>query len=183
MSTTTPTSELITETAQAVEATGGLGMLGINLKIFIAQLFNFVLVLLVMWKWVYQPLVKLLDARAERIAESLHNAEAIEKRMEGIKQEQDRLIAQAKNEAAVLLEQARDSAHKQKKDLLENAKQEVRQVISQGKDQLKAEKSQMVREAKEELIELAIVATRKIIKEQMDEKQSRKIAEQAIDSV
>lgn len=180
MSSPAPTTELVKETAEAVEASGGLGMLGINLKIFIAQLVNFLLVLLVLWKWVYQPIVKLLDQRTERIARSMQQADEIEKRMASVEEEQQRAITQAKAEAAVMLEQARNEAEARKKDLLENAKQEVQKVIAQGKEQLQAEKQNMVREAKAELIELAVASAKKILEDAVDEKRSRKLAEEVI---
>ncbi|MBM5789722.1 F0F1 ATP synthase subunit B [Candidatus Parcubacteria bacterium] len=183
MASPSPTTELAHEAAQTVTATGGLGMLGINLKIFIAQLFNFVLVLLVLWKWVYRPLVKLLDARTARIEKSMKQADEIEKRMAGLEEEQARVIAQAKSEAAVMLEQARESAEQRKKELLEGAKGEVQKVIAQGKEQLKAEKQNMVREAKTELVELAVEAARKILQESVNEKKSKQLAEEAIETL
>ena len=62
--------EFISEANKAVEATGGLGTLGINGKIFLAQLVNFVLVLIVLWRWAFTPIVKILDKRRDQIAKS-----------------------------------------------------------------------------------------------------------------
>lgn len=183
MSSPTQTTELVQETAKAVEATGGLGMLGINLKIFIAQLVNFLLVLLVLWKWVYQPIVKLLDERSERIEKSMKHAQEIEQKMQTVEQEQALLLNQAKSEAAAILEKAREDAERRKKELLENAKQEVQRVVAQGKEQLRSEKQQMIRDAKTEIVDLAIEAARKVLEDAVDEKKSQKLAEKTLEQL
>lgn len=180
MASPTPTAEFVKETAETVEASGGLGMLGINLKIFLAQLINFLLVLLVLWKWVYQPIVKLLDQRTQRVEKSMRQADEIEQRMASVEQEQKLVVGQAKAEAVVILEQAKAEAETRKKELLANAKQEVQKVIAQGKEQLQAEKQNMVREAKAELVELAVASAKKILEDAVDEKRSRKLAEDTI---
>ena len=177
------TTELANETVKTVTATGGLGMLGINLKIFIAQLVNFIVVLLVLWKWVYTPLVKLLDDRASRIEKSMKQTQEIEERLAQSEQEQKKLIVQARTEAASVLEQARAEAEKRKKDLIDSAKQEVQRVVVQGKEQLQAEKVTMIKGAKSEIVEIAISAAEKILKESIDQKSSQKFAKEVVDKI
>lgn len=183
MSDSNITSQIANETVQAVEATGGLGMLGINLKIFIAQLINFLVVLIVLWKWMYQPLVKLLDKRAERIAESVKQAKEIEEQLSKTKDEQLQILNQARSEAAQVLSQAHIDAEKRKQEMVENTKQEVQRVVSQGKDQLKAEKTAMIRDAKSEIAEIAVAAAEKILKETIDQKKSQKLAQEVVEKL
>lgn len=178
-----PTTQLAQQTAEAVEATGGLGMLGINLKIFIAQLINFVIVLLVLWRWVYTPLVRLLDQRSARIEQSMKQADEIEKRMKEVEEDQKRIVNQAKVEAAAILDVARMDSERRKKELLEAAKTEVQRVVTQGKEQLQMEKTNMIREAKSELIEIAIAAATKVLKESVSEKTSHKLAEEVVEKM
>ncbi|MEK7614848.1 MAG: F0F1 ATP synthase subunit B [Patescibacteria group bacterium] len=169
------------ETVKAVEATGGLGMLGINAKIFIAQLINFVIVLLVLWKAAYKPLVKLLDERSARIEKSMNDSKEIEARLEATQIEQGKLITEAKSEAASLLEKTREEAEAQKIKLTTHAKEEVQKIIASGKDQLQAEKVAMLREAKTDIVEMAMAAAKKILAESVDEKSSQKIAQDVVE--
>ena len=177
----------VAEAAQAVaetsHATGGLGTLGINLKIFIAQLINFVVVLLVLWKWAYKPIVNLLDKRSERIEKSLKEADEIEKRLSELDSEQKALLAKAKQEANEVLEAARAQAESQKASMLDKAKGEVQTVVEKGKIQLQAEKEQMLRDAKSEIVAIAVEATKKILEESIDEKASQKIAEGIVEKM
>lgn len=163
-----------------LETTGVLGTLGINGQIFFAQLFNFLLVLLVLWRFVYKPLVKALDDRSARIEKSEKQAEEIAQRLAQVEQDQTQLINQARMEANVILEQAREEAEQRKQEILDSAKEEVQVVVAQGKQQLRAEKQQMMREAKEEMIELAIAAAQKILEKQIDEKTSKAMADEVV---
>lgn len=169
------------EVASATEATGGLGTLGINLKIFLAQLLNFGIVLLVLWKWAYKPIVKLLEERQEKIEHSVKQADAIEKRVHELESEQKEVIATAKSEAAKILDEARVWADDRKKELLAKAKEQVKGVVAQGKTQLEVQKVQMIQEAREEIAAIAVEAARKILAECVDEKKATKLAEHVID--
>ncbi|NQV89955.1 F0F1 ATP synthase subunit B [Candidatus Uhrbacteria bacterium] len=176
-------AEVAQEVASVTEATGGIGTLGINLKIFIAQLINFTLVLLVLWKWAYGPIVKLLEERQEKVAKSVIQAEEVEKRVQDLEVEQKQLIATAKSEATKILEEARVSADDRKKMLLEAAKKEVQGVVLQGKAQLQAEKEQMIRDAREDIALIAVEAARKILTEGVDEKKAGVLAQKVVDSM
>lgn len=176
-------AEAAQEVAHTAQASGGLGTLGINLKIFIAQLVNFAVVLLVLWKWAYSPIVDLLDKRAKKVEESVKQAEEIEKRVSEIESEQHEIISKAKSESAAILDGAREDAEKRKVVLLEKAKEEVAGVVAKGKEQLQAEKSQMIRDAKEEIIQIAVAATEKILKESVDKEKSKKLADDVVNKM
>ncbi|MFA4845689.1 MAG: F0F1 ATP synthase subunit B [Patescibacteria group bacterium] len=168
---------------EATEAVGGIGTLGINLKIFLAQLFNFTIVLLVLWKWAYKPIVKILEERQVKIEKSVRQAQDIEKSVIKIEQEQKALMATAASEAAKILEDVRVSAEDRKKVLLEKAKDDVKAVVAQGKVQLQAQKDQMVLDARDEIGKIAVEAARKILAESIDEKKAQKLAESVVDKM
>ena len=62
-------TQIVAETARAA---GGIGVLGINGKIFLAQLVNFGLILLVLWRFAFKPIVARLEARRERIEKKIN---------------------------------------------------------------------------------------------------------------
>jgi len=183
MSSPIETTQAVAEAAKTVEATGGIGVLGINLQIFLSQLFNFSLVLLVLWKWVFTPLVKLLDERSAKIETSMKHAVEIENRLKEVEAEHHRIVSEAKSESAAMLEQARTDAERRKKEMLEQAKEEVMKIVSQGKEQLKTDKANMLREVKTEIVDLAIAAATKVLKESVSEKASQKLAQEVVDKM
>jgi len=73
---------LIKETVEAAQAAGPIGAFGLNGKIFVAQLVNFGLVLLVLWRFAYRPIVNMLEARSEKIEKSVKEAEAFQAKVD-----------------------------------------------------------------------------------------------------
>lgn len=175
--------QLAAEAVQASESVGGLGTLGINLKIFLAQLFNFAIVLLVLWKWAYKPIVKLLEERQEKIERSVKQADDVEKRVQDLERERHEVMTTAKSEAAKVLEDVRVTGDARKKELLAKAKEEVKGVVAQSKLQLEAQKVQMIAEAREEIAAIAVEAARRILADGVDEKKATKLAERVIDDM
>lgn len=175
--------QIVAEVVQASESVGGLGTLGINLKIFLAQLLNFAIVLLVLWKWAYKPIVKILEERQEKIERGVKQADDVEKRVQDLERERHEVLATAKSDAAKVLEDVRVTADERKKELLAKAKEEVKGVVAQGKAQLEAQKVQMIQEAREEIAAIAVEAARKILADGVDEKKATKLAEGVVDKM
>lgn len=171
------------EVASTTEAVGGLGALGINVKIFIAQLINFVIVVLVLWQWAYKPIVKILDERREKIERSVKQAEEVERRIQALDRQEQEVLARVRAEAAQALDQASAQAQERKQTLLRKAKEEVQHVIAQGKKQLDIEKEQMILDARDDIAAMAVEAARKILTEDVDETKAQKLAMKVIKSV
>lgn len=167
---------------QTTEATepSGLGKLGISPDIFIAQLVNFLIVLFVLWKFAYKPIMKTLDERSKRIEEGLKNAQTMEERLAALEMERTEVIKKAQAEATKVLEAAQADAEDRKKDMIEKAKREVERVVVNGKAQLKNEQEAMLREARKEMAEIAVAAAKKILSEGVDAKKASSLAEEVI---
>lgn len=174
------TQEAVVVTEEYAEAKSGLGTLGIDANIFIAQLVNFLIVLLVLWKFAYKPLLKMLDARSERIEKSLKDAAHVEARVAALEDERKQVINEARAEATKVMDLARIDAEAMKTDMVEKAKREVERVVVHGKAQLKGEQEAMMREARKELIDIAVSAAKKILTEGVDEKKATSLAEEVV---
>jgi len=166
-----------------VEEASGLAALGINLKMLIAQLAHFLIVLFIFWKWIYKPIVKILDKRAETIEKSMKQAKEVEERVAKLEKERKDIITSAKAEASHRIEEAQAGAEARKNDILVQAKVEVERVVKSGKEQLVKEKEIMIREAKNEIVEVAIAAAKQVLQESISEKTSRKLAEDAVEKL
>ncbi|HBR80720.1 MAG: ATP synthase subunit b [Candidatus Uhrbacteria bacterium GW2011_GWE2_45_35] len=173
-------AQAVHEVANAVEETGGIAALGINLKMFIAQFIHFAIVLLVFWKWVYGPIVKMLDKRAEIVEKSIKDAKDVEERVVKLEAERASVITTAKAEASHRIEEAQALGETKKNEILAEAKNQVESVVKAGKEQLVREKDAMIKEAKKEIAEIAVKAAEQILKESVSENVSKKMTEEAI---
>ena len=160
----------IAHAAEAEASTSAIGTLGLNLKLFIAQLINFAIILLVLWNWVFTPLSKKLTERTENIEKAMHDAKRIEKDKQDFEKWKNEQIINARHEAASIITLAKNDATKVKDQLAQAAKEEQEKIVAQAKAQIEQEKNQQLRSAKSELADLVTNATEKIIREKLNDK-------------
>ncbi|MBU0540541.1 F0F1 ATP synthase subunit B [Patescibacteria group bacterium] len=134
------TTQLAAEAANTAHSGGVLGTLGINWKLFIAQLINFAVVALVVWKWIYKPLLKLMDERTKKISDGLEFSKDATLQLEQIKAEKEVVMRQAKSDAIGLIEDAKRKAEDVKKEKLDQAKAEIEKLVEEGKERMENER-------------------------------------------
>ena len=167
---------LIKETVEAAQAAGPIGAFGLNGKIFVAQLVNFGLVLLVLWRFAYRPIVNMLEARSEKIEKSVKQAEEIEARMNASEVERDEMMKKARLTAQEVAKKAQEDAEARTKAMGEKARAEVEKIVVQGKAQLASEREEMLSQVRKEVAQMAILAAEKILGETIDKKKSEALA-------
>lgn len=174
---------IVHEAAQVAENTGGIAALGIDLKIFIAQLINFAVVLFVLWKWAYTPILKILKERSVTIENSLKNAEAIESRLSDLAGERETVLNEARQEADKILAKTKIDAEKRGEEMMNKVKIEVENIVASGKNQLQQEKEMMLRDARKDMIEITLVASQKILRDSIDENKAKIMAAEVVDKM
>lgn len=157
-----------------------LEKLGIDWRLLIAQLVNFVILLAVLHKFAYKPLLKLLQERSEKIEKSLADAKRIEENLAVSQKEQQRIIGEAEREASRVRELAVERAEKQGEELLERTRHQAEDIIAKSRQQIEAHKQQMVHDAERELAGLVTAACEKVLADVMDQNIERRLAEKTV---
>jgi len=140
----------------------------IDWKIIIAQAINFGVVFVVLYIFALKQLSKLMAERSEKIAKGINDAKTNATLLAETRAEYDAAIVKAKSVADKIFQDGKKEAENKKISMLEEAKKEVATVIENGKKTLEAEKTKMVEEAKKEIVNLAMLATRKLIESKQD---------------
>jgi F-type H+-transporting ATPase subunit b len=140
----------------------------IDWKIIIAQALNFGVVFVVLYIFALKPLSKLMAERSENIKKGISDAKTNAVLLAETRAEYDAAIVKAKSEADKIFQEGKKEAENKKMSMLEEAKKEVAVVIENGKKTLEAEKVKMVEEAKKEVVNLAMLATEKLLKNKQD---------------
>jgi len=166
---------MIEEAKSAAEAAGVLGSLGINGKIFLAQLINISVVIFVMWKWVYRPLLRVMDERTKKIEQGLRDAEESTKLRQRAGEEKDQVIVDARLRAKSIIEEAQVKAQEEGALLLEKSRREVDRLLDQGREQLRKEKDEMIGQIKSEIGGLLALAVEKVAQEKLDDVKDEKL--------
>lgn len=166
-----------------VEATSSpdlLTLFGLNGYLLAAQLVNFLIVLFVVHRWIYKPLLRTLDQRSEHIRVGLAKADAAESVLQAAQKESGKLIHSAEQAAHALLEKTKGEAAAKRRELLLEAKAELDRQIEQTKLQLQEERVQMVHTAKRELAGLVVQATDAVTDAVLVDEERRTILEKTV---
>lgn len=159
----------------AEEDTGVIGLFGLNWKLFLAQLVNFAIVLFILWRWVFKPVVSGMEERTKKIEDSLNTADKVNKEKEEFEQWKTKEMVSARQEATNIISEAKKTATTTKDQILEQAKAEQQQILEQSKLELEKQKLQTVTEAKSAIADLVIQSTEKLLRAKLDGKSDGKL--------
>lgn len=176
-------AEAVAETTHEATNTGIAGTLGINLKLFIAQLFNFALILLIFWKWVLPQVSKGLQARTEKIEKSLKDAENITKDKLEFETWKNNETSKSRTEISGLISKAEKEAVTIKESLLAQTKQEQEKIIQTAKLEIEEQKKLALEQVKSEVADLVVMATEKILKKKLDPKTDQELIKASLKSI
>ena len=142
---------------------------GVDWKILVAQFVNFAILMFVLYKLAYRPLLQFMKDRQNAIEKGLEEAKQAKALMAQASSEQERVLDQARKEAVGIVEAARNAADARAAKLLAQAKTDVARVVAEGKLALAAERTNMVQQAKKDIIDMVVASTEKILHGVVDE--------------
>ncbi len=156
-----------------------ISKLGINLGMLIAQLVNFLLLLFILKKYVYGPVLEKLEQRKNMIAKSVSDSKAADETLRDIEKARSEMIEKTKSQSLAMIEAAAASAEEAKNSILESSRREAQAIFDQSKLQIAREKEKMLKEASEELGRLVVQAAEKIIEREFTPEDQKRLALQA----
>lgn len=140
-----------------------LESIGIEPKLILAQAINFALLLFVLYKFLYGPILKMLSERAKKIEQSLKDAEEMKKRLDSAKQESDEIIAAAKIEAKKVIEEARGVGEDIKATITKEAELKAKEIIENSRELINTEREKALKEMRGEMAGFVSQALKTII--------------------
>jgi F-type H+-transporting ATPase subunit b len=152
-------------------------MLELNPGLAIWTAITFFILLFVLKKIAWKPLLNALQSREERISSSLELAEKAKEDAEQLLEENKRNLQRAEEQAQQAIREGRATAERLKNEIVEKANASSRRMIEQAKDEIQREKETALNELRREVVDLAIQAASKILGEELDERHHRKVVE------
>jgi F-type H+-transporting ATPase subunit b len=144
--------------------------LGIDLRILLAQFVNFAILIFVLWRFAYKPILKMLEERRLKIEQSLKDSEEATLKLEESNKEFKRIISEARVEASTIVFEAQERAEIKYQELITKAKVDIKKVIDKEKFGIAQEKAAIYEQLKTELSSLLVLSLEKFLGENIDEK-------------
>lgn len=147
--------------------------LGINLGFFLFQVFNFLIVMVLLTAWAYRPIVNALENRKNKIAQSLEDARIAAEARSNAEAEARSILAKAQSEAAERVREATLRAESATEDVRRQAEVEAQKIREQAIADATLERDRILGDLRSQIASLSIAATQKLIGEALDERRQR----------
>lgn len=151
--------------------------LGINWGLLLAQLINVGLLIWLLSRYLYRPVLNILNERTQRIQESLQDADKIKEQLARAKQDYDAELARARQEAAGILAQAQDRAKSQEQEIVAQARVEAERIRNESREQAQQERERLLRDLKGQMAELVTMTATRVLGAELKTNHDRLIEE------
>ena len=155
-----------------------LDTLGIQWPKLIAQFINFGIVLFVLWRFAYKPVFQLLEARRQKIADGIANAEKIKEELAKTEAGRQHILAQANDVANQMIEQAREAANRVREVETQKAIAAAEQIITKAREAAAQDHAKMLAELKREVGQLVVQTTATVTGKVLTAEDQRRLAEE-----
>lgn len=149
----------------------------------IAQILNFLVLLAILAKFAYKPLLKAMDDRRNRIINDLDSAEQTRLDAEALKEQYAEQLAGARQEATEIVNKANQIAQNLHDELVEQARVEQEALMANAKERIEQEKQQALLDIRAEVIKLSTLIAEKIVNQKLNSDKDQKLVADIADDV
>ncbi len=155
--------------------------LGINVPGLIGQIVSFIILLVLLSKFAYRPIINMLDQRAERIRESLEAAESVRREANEAEQRLQVQMDTARQEGQVLIAQAERLGEQIKESARQEARQETETIMKRARAEIQVERETALAALRREFADIAILAAEKVINESLDKERHKRLIDDVLE--
>lgn len=141
------------------------------------QVLNFLLLLYLLNRFLFKPVLARLDERRTRIEKGLEDAEAAARDRELARAEREAAVAEARREAQAMIGRASKIAEDSRTEILAEARAEAEKVTARARDQINAEKEKAIAELRATVADLALDAAAKLVRAEMTDATQRRLVD------
>lgn len=154
--------------------------LGLDLRILLAQLVNFAILVFVLWRFAYKPVFNILEERRKRVEKGIEDSEEAGRRLSEADVHKKQVIAEARQEANGIIEEAKKKAEIRYQEIIAKSRSDIQTIIEDEKAKIAVERSNAMRDIKAEATEMISLALSKILEEKLDEKKDAELIARAV---
>jgi F-type H+-transporting ATPase subunit b len=155
--------------------------LGLNLPMLIAQIVGFLVLLYILSKLLYRPLLKVMDERADRIKESLEAAERAKEQAAASQEQMQEDMRKAREEGQQMIAQARDVASRFRDEEMAKAREEIAAERAKAEADIQRERDAAIEDLRQEFAGLAISAAERVVERSLSESDHRSIIDRVLE--
>jgi len=159
---------------------GLIEALGIDWKILLAQFFNFGILMLILWRFAYKPVLSLLEERRLKVEKSLDDAEEATLRLKNANEESKQILIKSRQEASLIIEQAQIQAEARQKQVVKEAEENISLIMDKEREKIALDKAASLQQLKQELSVMVLAGLQKFLGDNLDNNHDQKVVEKIV---
>ena len=156
---------------------------GVQPILLAAQAVNFLVLLFILNKFLYKPVLKTLDQRKQKVAQSLKDAAEIEKKLAQIELDQEKALQAATTEAKKIINEATESGNQIINDAHLKAAHDIQLMVNKSNTQISLEKDRLNQEIKAELADMIAAGLKVISGKVLSDKDEKELLDRSIKNI
>lgn len=161
----------------------GAGGTGLNIWDILATLFFFTLLMLLLKKVAWGPLMGIMTQREELVASEIVAAETSRKESQRLLEEQRDLLKEARTEAIAIVENAKKQGDATRDEIITIARNEAIHLKESAIRDIDTEKERAIAAVRQEVVSLSVLAASKVLGKEVSEEDNRALIEETIAKV
>lgn len=157
-----------------------LNQFGIQPVLLAAQIVNFLIILLVLKRFFYKPIVKMLDDRKKRIEESLQNADQIEEKLQKTEEKTAEILEKARSQAQEIISEAKTTAQRIYVEASSESREAGEQILSLARLEMAKERENMKQELEKETMTLVADIVQKVLGKTLKPSEKQSLTQKAV---
>ena len=151
--------------------------------LFVWTILTFLLLVFVLAKFAWKPLLKMLQDREDMVRSSLEDAEKAKSELERLNEESEAIMAKARSEAQSILADGKAAAEKVKDDIIAKSKEQANKIREDAGNQIQVEKDKAISEIKKEVVNLTLLVAEKLIQKNLSDADNKSLIEKSLKKV
>ena len=147
------------------------------------EVINFLVLLWLLKRFLYQPLTDMLDKRKNRIEGDLEEARQKKKEAEELKRKYENELKNAREKAQEIVEEAEERGKEKAKEIVEEAKDDAERIKERNMEEIAQAKEDALDELRSEVASISLMAASKFLKEKLDEKEHKELINNYIENL
>lgn len=155
------------------------GLLTVN-GTLIAEIIAFVLMILILAKWVYPPVMRAAESREKQIEDGIKAAQESEKRLADVKAEVEKILDDARQQAREIMDRARKEASADAEDARNKGRRDAQAIADKARSDIEAERDRALQELRTQVGALVVAAAGKVLGQAIDERAHQRLIEESL---
>lgn len=165
------------------EGGGNNSLLDVNPGLIIWTLVTFILLLFILKKTAWKPILTALDQRENAIKDALEKAEQAKVEAQKVLDQNQANLNKAEEESRKIIEQSRAYSEKLKEQIMQESKEQSKKLLEDAAAEIERRKDAAFNDLKNQIAEIAIDAAEKILSEKLDKDTQKKIVDNYISGI